>query len=392
MMHTRRPTFAAVALLAAVGLASAGPSQSATKTTKKKPKTTKLAVPTTAVLTTRVTAEPNTTKAPATTGLDALIAQSKAEGGKLQITWDTLGTKDEVKGWTELFQKTYGFPVNVEITPGPSFPTNAAKLIQEAQANQKTAQDVFLGAETQFIDLIARNVMLPLDASEIPNVKSYVEGGVAVPLLSRISGFTYNSDRVRNPPQTLNALIARTDLNIAVSVTGTGFPILAARSVGSTDEALDTARRMAKVLRGQINCGDAQRPLLSGEFDVFAMDCGETEALAAQAKGAPIGHVVPFDLPILGFWYIGVPKNASHPATAKLWVNLMMSRAGQDVLFKGDFADLHTFPGSNTAKRLKDDEFRGIKFIVTTIAWAQANPEPYGEFRRTIQAILRGQR
>jgi ABC-type Fe3+ transport system substrate-binding protein len=47
--------------------------------------------------------------------------------------------------------------------------------------------------------------------------------------------------------------------------------------------------------------------------------------------------------------YMAVPKNSAHPNAAKLWVNYLLSREAQDLLYDFDFNDYHVLPGSKTA-------------------------------------------
>ena len=98
--------------------------------------------------------------------------------------------------------------------------------------------------------------------------------------------------------------------------------------------------------------GETNR-ILSGEFDMLVTDCGSYDAHRMQAQGAPIGHVIPADAAEITYWYLGVPKNARHPNAAKLWINYMLGREGQDVLYESDYTDHYLVPGSKAAAEVQ---------------------------------------
>ena len=52
---------------------------------------------------------------------------------------------------------------------------------------------------------------------------------------------------------------------------------------------------------------------------------------------------------------------AAHPNAAKLWVNYLLSREGQDTLYQYDFQDAQQVPGSKTAPQLETLRASGIK-------------------------------
>jgi iron(III) transport system substrate-binding protein len=71
--------------------------------------------------------------------------------------------------------------------------------------------------------------------------------------------------------------------------------------------------------------------------------------LTAAAKGAPIGFTLATDAPFVQVLYLAVPRNALHPNAAQLWVDYLLSRESQDLLYELDTSDLHLLPGSKTA-------------------------------------------
>ena len=86
---------------------------------------------------------------------------------------------------------------------------------------------------------------------------------------------------------------------------------------------------------------------------------------------------------------MGVPKTAPHPNTAKLWINYLLGRQAQDVMFEFEAADLHLLPGSHTFTDVDRYTKQGVKFFELTVEFAQVQ-ENRGirSIRPEIQSIL----
>jgi ABC-type Fe3+ transport system substrate-binding protein len=59
---------------------------------------------------------------------------------------------------------------------------------------------------------------------------------------------------------------------------------------------------------------------------------------------------------------MAVPRNATHPNAAKLWVNYSLSREAQDILYEGVFIDQHRLTGSKAAAEVKALQASGVRF------------------------------
>jgi len=123
-----------------------------------------------------------------------------------------------------------------------------------------------------------------------------------------------------------------------------------------------------------MSCNETERRL-SGEFDVFAIDCSQKNALAAKAKGAPIGYRIPSDAPMILYVYAAVPRHAAHPNAAKLWVNYLVSREAQDILYEVDFRDSHLVPGSKTAQEIDHLRAEGVTFLISNLESYQSHDQ-----------------
>ena len=298
---------------------------------------------------------------PASAGLQQVEDAARKEG-QLTLIWTSggLANAQTIDAIAAGAKQAYGvdFKVDASVT-GPSMPDMSARVIQEFQTHRAASTDVFFGEETTTLAAIEAGALTPVDwASWSNNVKDSrltAPDGVAVEMASRTMGILYNTkdltgDRV---PKTLADLL-RPDLKSKVATTSyaAGFNLLATPELWGEQKTNDYLTKLSDQVSGLIRCGDIDR-IASGEFDAFAIACDTSVAQTMQAQGKPVGSVVPTDAPIVDFYYLSIPKNAAHPNLAKLWIDYIMSRAGQDILFKAGYVDHYLVPGSHTAAALQ---------------------------------------
>ena len=108
--------------------------------------------------------------------------------------------------------------------------------------------------------------------------------------------------------------------------------------------------------------------------------------------GLPLAQAVPSDAALLFHWYVGVPKNAAHPNAAKLFIDWLLSREGQDLVWETQAADHHLVPGSKVAPLIEQLEAQGVKFTELNLQFAErADAQEQDRLRTEFQAILRKQ-
>lgn len=311
--------------------------------------------------------------------LEALVAAAREEG-ELSLSW-TAGSLDapgELNGHVDGFNRAYGLNLKVRFAAAGTASENAARLLEETQAGQPAFTDVFLGTETQ-IAALARAATLSPElwstwAPNIGNLKLLAPGGIAVQVQTRIPGITYNSQRLTGAdiPRSLNDLLrARFRGKVATTADVSTLDRLASPDVWAPDKASAFVRRLAPQIGGVIECGDEGR-IMSGEFDAFVYDCGSARVAQLKAEGALIGWSVPSDAPFVRYLYMGVPKKAAHPNAAKLWLNYMVSRQAQDIMFQHEYADHHLIPGSRSFVEVDRATKAGVKFYELTVEALQA--------------------
>jgi ABC-type Fe3+ transport system substrate-binding protein len=310
------------------------------------------------------------------------LVEAARQEGQLTLIWtENAGSRDGIRRWIDGFNATYGLNLDVRFTPGPSMPEMASKLMQEAQAARPASSDVLVVPDDQVVPLLRADVLEPVDwTAWAPNVRDpavLAPGGVAVQFGSRISGITYNTSKVRpdEVPTSLQDLLKpQYQGRVASTIYAAGFDLLASKELWGEARATEYVTRLADQVGGLMRCGEMQR-IASGEFDLFAIDCGSFVARRLEPIGAPIGHVIPSDAALLGYWYMGVPRNATHPNAAKLWINYIMSRAAQDILFESVFIDQHRLPGSKAAAELDALRARGVPITEINVGFYERNDE-----------------
>ena len=121
----------------------------------------------------------------------------------------------------------------------------------------------------------------------------------------------------------------------------------------------------------------------------MAIDCSQADTLLGKSRGAPLDYIVPTDAPLLLYLYAGVPRTAPNRNAAKLWMNYVLSREAQDILYETNFQASHLLPGSKTAKDIEDTERTGVKLATITVEFVQAQePREFAARRTRVQDIL----
>src|SRR5262245_37382438 len=267
--------------------------------------------------------------------------------GRLSFVWGegTLGGSSTIQRLASKFNKLYGLDMSVQFTPGPPMGVMASKVLQEYQANQPASTDLLIGYAGQIAPVALANVLEPVDwAAWAPNVRDPAlvsADGAAVTFQTSTAGITYNTQRVTGAqvPRSLQDLLQpQYRGRMAMTTYAAYFDFLASPELWGRARTLEFSQQLADQVAGLIRCNELER-VLSGEFDLFALTCSEANTIERKASGAPIDTVMPADAPLVVYLYAAVPRNAAHPNAAKLWINYILSREAQDIIYEADFAD-----------------------------------------------------
>jgi iron(III) transport system substrate-binding protein len=229
------------------------------------------------------------------------------------------------------------------------------------------------------LDMAQANALESVDwvswAPNIRNPKLLAPGGIAVEFTTQTPGMTYATSRLSGDaiPRSLQDLLKpEYKGRLASTPYAAYFDSLASRELWGEQRVIEYTTRFAEQITGLVRCGETER-FLSGEFDILAVDCGNSNASRAQAAGAPIGQVIASDAPLIAIRYMSVPKNARHPNAAKLWVNYILSREGQDILYQTDYVDHYLVEGSKSASRMAELRASGVTFTTIDVDFVQRN-------------------
>lgn len=312
--------------------------------------------------------------------LDALIAAAKKEG-TLNLVWSEtiMGGSDAVALHEAALNKMYGTDFKLKFSPGIEVARFGNQLMTELGAGQPASSDVYVGAAAQMLPLLQQNLFREAPwASIYPQritPKEIEADNKALRVQSAISGITYNTDLVRTVPTTLEGFLEpQWKGKIASTPYAAGFDILAANGMWGPDKTLDFVRKLSPQVAGLIRCGDVER-LATGEYSALVMDCIGNMAEQWKKRGAPVGYAVLADAAQMRYYYVGIPKNAAHPALAALFTSYLLSKEGQALLWQTASADLDTLPQSHSGALVADYEKNGAKMPEVTISWWGEHPE-----------------
>jgi iron(III) transport system substrate-binding protein len=326
----------------------------------------------------------------ATAPLTELVEGAKKEGS-LILNWGTgtLGGIDGAKVLERGFNRQYGLNLQFRFTPGPAMPQLASRIIQEAKANQPASSDLFVGSENH----VAR---MPLKRVEWTKVFPHISAPMVdydnrvVIVTSRTPGFTYNTNLVSAnelPQKVEDVLNPRWKGKIASTPYAASFDRLAL--IWGEERATAFLHKFVKQVAGLIRCGEDER-IATGEFALLVFNCDLASAMEMREKGGPVQGQVFKDAGILSYWYLAVPNNAKNPNAATLLSGFLLSKEGQEIIFKVDKGSSHHVEGTQMNKYVKEQEQRGVKFHSTTVAEVVKHHEEYSRLRQKFQNIMQG--
>ena len=325
-----------------------------------------------------------------------LIASARDKGeAELDLAWSdtSLGGSEGAKKFGALVNAMYGINVKLNFTPGPSMTDMAGKIAQEVAAGRKASTDILVGTESHFGALLGRNVLEEYDYTKLSSRirKDFVvPKNIGVEFATVVSGITYNTNLVRpsDVPKKLEDILSPKWKGMIASTQNAAiFDRVAYRPEWGAERMRAFLGRLSGQVGGLIRASENER-VISGEFAMLVLDGGGHQVRKQQAKGASLAHVIPEDAGTVASLHIGVPRNSSHPNLAKLFINMVMSEAGQKLVFETHFTDHHELPGSQSAAALAQLKSKGIDLLKVDVEFVARHPEMgklSDDFRRILQ-------
>ena len=309
------------------------------------------------------------------------LAAAADKEGSVTLSWSqsTLAGIQGAARFQAAMNKAFGTNIKINFLPGADMARIINTLVTEYSAGQKSSVDIALGAAPQVVPVLKANAFESVDWKKyLPRriTDEMVEhDGQLIRIVTGLSGATYNSALAPMKPMTLEDFLKpQWKGKIASTPYSAGFDILLAEDVWGKDKTVTYVRALSKQITGLIRCGEAER-IATGEYLALVMDCTGQDALQWKEKGAPLEQMMPLDAAQQRYYYFAIPKNAQHPAAAKLYTLFLMTAEGQKLAYETWKTDLHTFPGSQMGKMVADYTARGVKFKEVTVAWYAQHPE-----------------
>ncbi len=319
-----------------------------------------------------------------------LLDGAKKEG-QLILSWGT-GTMGGIEGAALLekaFNKTYGLNIDFKFTPGPAMPQFASRIIQEAKAGQPSSTDMFVGSENHVARMALKSVEWTKTFNHITAPMVDFDNKVLI-VTSRTPGFTYNSKMVvgKDIPQRVeDVLNPKWKGKIASTPYAASFDRLS--MIWGEEKTTAFLEKFVKQVSGLIRCGEDDR-IAAGEFAMLVFNCDLAAPQEAKDKGAPVDGQVFRDAGILSYWYVTVPSNARNPNAATLLAAFLLSKDGQDILYKTDRSSSHLVKGTQMNQFVAEQEKRGVKFTAYSVSEVFKNAEEHSRIRQKFQKILAG--
>lgn len=331
------------------------------------------------------------------TELIAKLIEAAKEERELNLVagGTTWGGVNDVKELEKAFNRRYGLNAKINFLPGPAMSVMARRIAGEFEAGQPAATDLYIGSETHIPFLFRRKVLQVFPWREaFPHIpEEMIEvGGQTVREATRFIGITYNSRLVaaKDAPRRLDDLLNPAwKGKIASGVNAQSFDRLA--QVIGVERTREFLRKFTQNIGGLIRCGEDER-VASGEFLVFALNCGDFFSNVAAARGLPISAVVLDDAPMAGYWYLSVPKNSRRPNLATLFIGFLLTKEAQDLRYRAIGASAHLIEGTPANQRYKELAGRGIKLRDFPVDEVIKHQKKLAELRDEFQKILREKR
>lgn len=326
-------------------------------------------------------------------GLLAKLVKGAKEEKELNLlggggTW---GDAAAHKALENGFNRKYGLNARIKFAPGPSMPDMSRRIADEFKAGQKSASDLFLGSESHFVELTRSDALTRYPWREafphIPVAMIEMDGRL-LREATRYIGISYNQQMVpeKDLPRRLDDLLKPMwKGKVASTPYAASFDRLA--SVIGVEKTREFLKRFTQNVAGLIRCGEEER-LASGEFVLLALNCGNYEAERAQRQGMPINARVLVDVPIIGYWYVSIPKNSAHPNLATLFGAFLLTQEGQKIRYESVGATAHLVEGTPANKQYKELQAQGIQLKDFTSEYVIKHGKTLGQLRGEFQKIL----
>ena len=300
--------------------------------------------------------------------LTALVAAAAKEGTLDLAVGDSFGGPGGAQIIQERINKRYHINLAIHYAPISGGVPFVLQLVQEIRAGQTASSDVMFTATNSTVIPYVQQIDWRKYVPGVPE-SAMIYNKHAVKVLATVNAFAYNTKLVpadQVPKSFADLLNPRWKGQIASSpYQGSFLNYIGSPSVFGHQGMLDYVKKFAQQVNGLMTCSGIDR-VVSGEFAIFGLDCGDHEVRLRQRKGIPIASIYPKEGTALNYISPAVPNTAAHPNAARLFIAFLLTREGQDILWDQVGEDSDILPGSHMGKFVADLRRAGVKMIEGT--------------------------
>ena len=336
--------------------------------------------------------------AAAQTGGDALrqLVAAAAKEGELNVFGSGDWNSPQLMAALEKgLNKTYGINVRLKTTPGPSASKLMPRIIDEAKTGRAASTDIFFAPSRQTIPSDQAGALLRVDWKKLmPGLRDEEVGinGAAVVIGASIHIIGYNTNLVkaRDLPKSYKDFTnPRYKGKIGTTVFAVGW-VEAAIHLGEEEATRIVDAMVANgAIIGATRTG-VQNRVATGEFPIFAFDTKPVAYARLKAKGGPVDYATMDDFMSGTASEVSVPKTSANPNLAKLLSVYMLTKQGQDTIWRVIGRDSPFRDGSQLNKLVESKRAAGAKIYFGTDQNVVKNAYFYRKVSRKLAKKLRG--
>jgi ABC-type Fe3+ transport system substrate-binding protein len=317
------------------------------------------------------------------------LVAAAAKEGALDIAWGaTYGGADGAREIQQHINRIYHISLQIRYSPAVNGAAFQTQIAQEVRAGHVASSDVLFHVRDANLAQVAQPVDFRKYVPRLPENSMYF-GKRAVVVATSLESFIYNTKLVpadRVPKSFADLLRPEWKGKIATTnYQGLFGNYLGVDEMMGHEGMLSYYRRFSQQVSGLITCGDTER-VVSGEFLIYGLDCGDHQTRLGQRKGQPLGIIHPREGTAIYAFAPGIPLTAAHPAAARLFIAYLLTEDGQRVLWDVMGGDNASLPGSHMAAVIAAERRRGVRFI-NTFGLGVKHPELFS-YANEINAIV----
>lgn len=321
--------------------------------------------------------------------MQELIKAAQGEG-RINILESGFTDQAFLRDIEQEMNKLYGTSIRITGTGGPSMSQMVTRLIQEKRAGQRPSTDLLYTSSRQRYQLQLAGVTDPVDWKRYePSIQSeeLTRDSSGLVLFADRVGVVYNVNRIAPDmvPKTIDDLADpkyRGKLSTTPYGTGLGEAIM----MFGHERVTKLVEGMRKNIVG-FNGSTEFRPIITGEFPIFAFTASSAQALLEKEKGAPIDVAYPFQAYFL--YSVDVMKGAANPQASRLMILFLRTPKGQEILWKHRRQDSPFLSASKMYQLVQKSRQAGEQVLLYTEADVQKHNAAFSKQVPAFNKLMR---